>query len=66
MKTGLVLANLPEDVSMTGEFLAADAIVEIPRGSRNKYEFDQNTGSIRLDRVLFSAVHFPGDRKSVV
>ena len=46
---------------MTGEFLAVDAIVEIPRGSRNKYEFDPASGSIRLDRVLFSSVHYPGD-----
>src|SRR5436189_5823576 len=38
-----------------------DAIVEIPRGSRNKYEFDPATGSIRLDRVLFSSVHYPCD-----
>lgn len=51
---------------MTGEFLAADAIVEIPRGSRNKYEFDSTTGSIRLDRVLFSAVHYPGDYGFIV
>jgi inorganic pyrophosphatase len=40
---------------------AAEAVVEIPRGSRNKYEFDPATGAIRLDRVLFSAVHYPGD-----
>lgn len=46
---------------MTGEFLAVDAIVEIPRGSRNKYEFDPVSESIRLDRVLFSSVHYPGD-----
>jgi inorganic pyrophosphatase len=46
---------------MTGEFLAVDAIVEIPRGSRNKYEFDPTTQCIRLDRVLFSSVHYPGD-----
>jgi inorganic pyrophosphatase len=46
---------------MTGEFLVADAIVEIPRGSRNKYEFDPDSESIRLDRVLYSSVHYPGD-----
>jgi inorganic pyrophosphatase len=38
-----------------------EAIVEVPRGSRNKYEFDPATSSIRLDRVLFSSVHYPGD-----
>jgi inorganic pyrophosphatase len=46
---------------MDNDFLTVDAIVEIPRGSRNKYEFDPATGSIRLDRVLFSSVHYPGD-----
>ncbi len=38
-----------------------EAVVEIPRGSRNKYEMDHSTGSIRLDRVLFSSVHYPTD-----
>lgn len=37
------------------------AVVEIPRGSRNKYELDKDTGMFRLDRVLYSAVHYPGD-----
>jgi inorganic pyrophosphatase len=38
-----------------------DVLVEIPRGSRSKYELDQKTGRIRLDRVLFSSVHYPAD-----
>jgi inorganic pyrophosphatase len=38
-----------------------NAIVEIPRGSRNKYELDKPTGLIRFDRLLYSAVHYPGD-----
>jgi len=46
---------------MADHFIAIDAIVETPKGSRNKYEFDPATGSIRLDRVLFSSVHYPGD-----
>ena len=37
------------------------AIVEIPRGSRNKYEMDHKTGIFRLDRVLYSSVHYPAD-----
>ena len=37
------------------------AIIEIPQGSRNKYELDKHTGLMRLDRVLYSAVHYPGD-----
>ena len=38
-----------------------DIFVEIPKGSRNKYEWDTATGRMRLDRMLFSAVHYPGD-----
>jgi hypothetical protein len=38
-----------------------EAVIEIPRGSRNKYEIDEETGQIRLDRVLFSSVHYPTD-----
>jgi inorganic pyrophosphatase len=37
------------------------AVVEIPFGSRNKYELDKKTGIMKLDRVLYSAVHYPGD-----
>ena len=37
-----------------------NAIVEIPRGGQSKYEYDQETGLFRLDRVLYSAVHYPG------
>jgi inorganic pyrophosphatase len=37
------------------------ALIEIPRGSRNKYELDHATGRLRLDRVLFSSVHYPAD-----
>ncbi|MGB6772447.1 MAG: inorganic diphosphatase, partial [Candidatus Dormiibacterota bacterium] len=36
-------------------------MVEIPRGSRNKYEMDHQTQTIRLDRVLHSSVHYPTD-----
>ena len=36
-------------------------IVEIPKGSRNKYELDKKRNIIRLDRALFSAVHYPSD-----
>lgn len=38
-----------------------NAIVEIPRGSRNKFELDKETGLMRLDRYLYSASHYPGD-----
>ncbi len=38
-----------------------DAMIEIPRGSRNKYEWDPRRGAFRLDRVLYSSVHYPSD-----
>lgn len=40
---------------------AVTAVIEIPSGSRNKYELDKITGLLRLDRVLYSAVQYPGD-----
>jgi inorganic pyrophosphatase len=44
--------QLPESV---------DVLIEIPRGSRNKYEFDHTRGLIRLDRTLFTATAYPAD-----
>jgi inorganic pyrophosphatase len=38
-----------------------NAIIEIPTRERNKYELDKEFGIFRLDRVLASAVHYPGD-----
>jgi inorganic pyrophosphatase len=37
------------------------AIIEIPKGSKSKYELDKTAGLLRLDRVLFSAVHYPAN-----
>ena len=36
-------------------------IVEIPKNSANKYEYDNETGVFRLDRTLYSPMHYPGD-----
>ena len=38
-----------------------NAFIEIPRGSRNKYELDKESGLLKLDRILYAAVHYPGD-----
>jgi Inorganic pyrophosphatase len=38
-----------------------NVIVEIPKGSQNKYEYDKDKNIIKLDRVLFSPLHYPGD-----
>ncbi len=38
-----------------------NVIVEIPKGSQNKYEYDKKNNVIKLDRVLFSPLYYPGD-----
>jgi inorganic pyrophosphatase len=49
-------------MSDTGSFPdVIEVVVEIPRGSRNKYEFDSRAGVFRLDRVLSSAVFYNFD-----
>ena len=45
-------ARAPEEVR---------AVIEIPKGSKNKYELDKKTGMIMLDRVLFSSVIYPAN-----
>src|SRR5258707_4545587 len=45
-------ADCPEIVRM---------IVEIPKNSANKYEYDGQLGVFRLDRALYSPLHYPGD-----
>src|SRR5687767_10881772 len=47
---------LPEDIEE-----AIPSIIEIPKGSKNKYELDKDFGLLRVDRVLFSAVHYPAN-----
>lgn len=37
------------------------AVIEIPAGSKGKFELDKESGLIKLDRVLFSAVHYPAN-----
>jgi inorganic pyrophosphatase len=38
-----------------------NAVIEIPRGEKNKYEYDKRLHVFRLDRNLYSPVHYPGD-----
>jgi inorganic pyrophosphatase len=38
-----------------------EVIVEVPKGSRNKFEYDHESGRMRLNRVLYSSVHYPAD-----
>ena len=37
------------------------AVIEIPKGGKNKYEMDKETGLLRLDRVLYTATHYPAN-----
>ena len=41
--------------------MTINVLIEIPRGSRNKYELDKESGRIKLDRVLHSSVTYPAD-----
>ena len=43
------------------EHSKVDALIEIPLGSRNKYELDKASGRIRLDRVLYAAMIYPAE-----
>src|SRR5436190_5822171 len=38
-----------------------NVVIEIPKGSKVKYELDKATGLLRVDRVLYSAVHYPAN-----
>jgi inorganic pyrophosphatase len=60
-----VIASLPTarraGSPAVSQFATVEAVVEIPKGSRNKYEIDKVTGRLHLDRVLYSSVHYPTD-----
>ncbi|MBV7269508.1 inorganic diphosphatase [Winogradskyella luteola] len=47
-------------MTSTGK-LTFDVLIEIPKGSRNKYEYDFELNKIRFDRMLFSSMMYPGD-----
>ena len=51
------------DVQVDEEAVAESfpAVIEIPKGDKNKYELDKETGMLRLDRVLHGAVHYPAN-----
>jgi inorganic pyrophosphatase len=48
-------------LSKKGEQVIVTVMIEIPKGSRNKYEYDKEKKMIKFDRMLFSAVHYPSD-----
>ncbi|MGB2846207.1 MAG: inorganic diphosphatase, partial [Saprospiraceae bacterium] len=42
-------------------YLEINGIIEIPKGTRAKYELDKDSGLLKLDRVLFSSVYYPAN-----
>ena len=51
----------PAATAREADVLEFDVLVEIPKGSRNKYEVDHETGRMRLDRTLFTSTQYPAD-----
>ncbi|UCD64804.1 MAG: inorganic diphosphatase [Candidatus Zixiibacteriota bacterium] len=58
MKVGNPWHDVNPGENIEGGFLA---IIEIPKGSKNKYELDKKTGLLIADRVLYSSVHYPAN-----
>ena len=50
--------DIDEERIKKDDFLA---VIEIPKGCKNKYELDKKTGALRLDRVLYTATHYPAN-----
>lgn len=50
--------DMNPDRIKTDDFLA---VIEITKGGKNKYELDKETGMLRLDRVLYTATHYPAN-----
>ena len=50
--------DIPTDQVKSENF---SAVIEIPKGSSCKYELDKDTGMLRLDRVLYTATHYPAN-----
>ena len=46
---------------MADQDITIDVFIEIPKGSRNKYEYDKEKKVIRYDRMIFSSMHYPSD-----
>ncbi|RMG95202.1 MAG: inorganic diphosphatase [Chloroflexi bacterium] len=49
------------DEPLFDENSTVHVLIEIPKGSRNKYEYDKELGVVKFDRMLFSAMHYPSD-----
>jgi inorganic pyrophosphatase len=51
--------DLPNNADTAHE--SFNVVIEIPKGSKIKYELDKPTGMLRVDRILYSAVHYPAN-----
>jgi len=58
--TGGTKVRMPKKI-MAEDFLTFNVTIEIPKGNRNKYEVDHETGRIVLDRMLFTSTRYPDD-----
>lgn len=50
--------DIAEERIKTDDFVS---VIEIPKGCKNKYELDKETGMLRLDRILYTATHYPAN-----
>ncbi|MCZ7677736.1 MAG: inorganic diphosphatase [Sandaracinaceae bacterium] len=51
--------DLPNPIATADQEL--NVVIEIPKGSKVKYELDKPSGLLRVDRVLYSSVHYPAN-----
>lgn len=56
-----MLRSTPVSTPSPSSALQVTAIIEVPTGSRNKYELDHDTGAVWLDRRLFTSMQYPAD-----
>ena len=61
-KQGVTMSNIWHDMSpkriTPTDFVA---VIEIPKGSKKKYELDKETGYLKLDRILYTSTHYPAN-----
>ena len=57
-KTGIIWHDMdPKKITKT----KFEAVIEIPKNGKNKYELDKETGLLRLDRILYTSTHYPAN-----
>lgn len=52
---------MPDIPTGPADLARIEVVIEVPKGSRNKYEIDHHTGEVWLDRLLFTATRYPAD-----